>query len=85
MFGVKQFEIKQFESELFEDEQYQKVVNGFQGLRIVYMKEAGITERLIRTKKVHKICGLNERILEIFQREVEREKAVLQEIVIELR
>ena len=50
--------------------------------RFIWMS---ITERLIRTKKVHKICGLNERILEIFQREVEREKAVLQEIVIELR
>lgn len=80
-------EVQQREGIISEElvAKYQKVVNGFQGLRIVYMKEAGITERLIRTKKVHKICGLNERILEIFQREVEREKAVLQEIVIELR
>ncbi len=53
-------EVQQREGIISEElvAKYQKVVNGFQGLRIVYMKEAGITERLIRTKKYIKYAVL---------------------------
>ena len=58
------------------EEEYRKVVQGFDRLRILYMKEAGMRERLIRTKKMHKVWGVNNKLIMEFKKEIEREAKV---------
>ncbi|MCI5641214.1 MAG: hypothetical protein MR316_09610 [Lachnospiraceae bacterium] len=62
-------------------EEYKEVVRGFQMLRILYMKEAGMTERLIRTKKVYKLGEGREKICRMFQQLSEKELAVLKKLL----
>lgn len=60
---------------------YKEVVRGFQRLRLMYMKEAGISERLIRTQKLHKVSGVNRKLVSELKKEVEKEAAVLEKIL----
>lgn len=62
-------------------EEYKEVVRGFQMLRILYMKEAGMTERLIRTKKVYKLGEGREKICRMFQQVSEKELTVLKKLL----
>lgn len=58
------------------EEDYRKVVQGFDRLRILYMKEAGMSEKLIKTQKMHKVRGVNNKLIMEFKREIEREARV---------
>lgn len=62
-------------------EKYERVVNAFNRLRIMYMKEAGISERLIRTKKIFKANLSNDRFRNEFIDSVNTEKQVLEDIL----
>ncbi len=58
-------------------EDYQEVVQGFNKLRILYMKEAGMSEKLMKTQKLHKIQDVNSKFVMEFKKEIEREAGVL--------
>lgn len=58
------------------EQDYREVVKGFNRLRIMYMKEAGISERLIRTQKLHKIPYASSKLATALKKEIEREANV---------
>ena len=55
------------------EEDYREVVRGFNRLRILYMKEAGMSERLMKTQKMYKIQDVNSKFVMQFKKEIERE------------
>ena len=55
------------------EEDYREVVRGFNRLRIMYMKEAGMSERLMKTQKMYKIQDVNSKFVMQFKKEIERE------------
>lgn len=56
------------------EEDYREVVRGFNRLRIMYMKEAGMSERLMKTQKMYKIQDVNSKFVMQFKKEIEREE-----------
>ena len=58
------------------EEEYREVVRGFNRLRIMYMKEAGMSERLMKTQKMYKIQDANSKFVLEFKREIEKEAKI---------
>lgn len=60
---------------------YAEVVKSFNRVRIMYMREAGMREGLIKTKKLYKILGDNGRLVQELRKAIRTEAQVLERII----